>query len=85
MYDGQFSSKNKYRKKKKEAMEETNIQSHLSNPNRCRKPIMAFVAQKSIKTILIFFDGKSLFEMTVNRNHNITDKVMVVGILTTVI
>src|SRR3970282_264902 len=31
------------------------------------------------KQYLDIFDGKSLFEMTVDRNRNIADKVMVVG------
>src|SRR5947207_15610928 len=31
------------------------------------------------KQYLDMFEGKSLFEMTVDRNRNLTDKVMVVG------
>jgi mannose-1-phosphate guanylyltransferase len=35
--------------------------------------------EKSTQTVPEIFDEKSLFEMTVERNRNIVDKVMVVG------
>jgi mannose-1-phosphate guanylyltransferase len=37
------------------------------------------LSRKATQTVLDIFDGKSLFEMTVDRNRNIADKVMVVG------
>jgi mannose-1-phosphate guanylyltransferase len=39
----------------------------------------ALVKSSNLNNILIFFDGKSLFEMTVDRNKNIAGQVMVVG------
>ena len=42
--------------------------------------LTATVSQKSTQEqYLAIFDGKSLFEMTVDRNRNIADVVMVVG------
>jgi len=60
-------------------MEKKNSVSHVILTGGVGSRLWPLSRKSQPKQYLDIFDGKSLFEMTVDRNRNIADKVMVVG------
>ena len=60
-------------------MENKNSVSHVILTGGVGSRLWPLSRKSQPKQYLDIFDGKSLFEMTVDRNRNIADKVMVVG------
>ena len=60
-------------------MENKNVVSHVILTGGVGSRLWPLSRKSQPKQYLDIFDGKSLFEMTVDRNRNIADKVIVVG------